>query len=154
MSIVEVANILQEENFMPFNKLKLVAMTTTDEEYLCLDEIAERCEVHKRTVERVIEKFRKKLKHWRRRGKTKEYLWSDVLKYAKIHAGIEKENVPSGAIQRAYTKQRINELEAEVERLKNELNVASDRTSSPSCNNQTSVTKLDERKLEERYARS
>ena len=109
---------------MPFNKLKLAAMTATDEEYLCLEGIAERLEVTKRTIERLTEKFAKKLKKSRRRcGRKIVYLWSDILKCAKIYARVENENVPSRTIQRAYTKQRIKELEAENERLKDEVDI-------------------------------
>jgi hypothetical protein len=74
-----------------------------------------------------------------------EYLWADVLKYAKIHIGVEIENVPSVAIKRACMKQRVKELETEVEWLKNESSVMSEHAVAPSCNNPTSVTKLDER---------
>jgi hypothetical protein len=106
---------------MPYNKLRLAAMMATDEEYIDTETIAERCEVHKRTIERLFEVFAKKLKKSRRRsGRKIVYLWSDVLHCAKIHKGIESEGTPSVAIKRAYTKQRIKELEAEVERLTQE----------------------------------
>lgn len=107
---------------MPFDKLKLAAMTVTDEEHVSIEEIAERLDVHLRTVERLIEKHRKKLKNWRRQGHKKLYLWSDVLKCAKIHKEIECDDTPSVAVKRAYTRQRIKELEAEVERLTDEKN--------------------------------
>ena len=108
---------------MPFEKLSLAAMTATSDEYVCTEGIAERFDVSKRTIERLIERFAKKLrKSRRRRGRTIEYLWSDVLQCAKTYTGIiEKENVPSVAIKKAYTKQRVKELEAEVERLKKEI---------------------------------
>lgn len=105
---------------MPYNELKLAELTTTCEEYIDKDEIAKRLGVVKRTVERLIEAYRKKLKHWRRRGKVLEYLWSDILKCAKIHKGIENENVPSVAIKRACMKQRIKDHVAEAVRLINE----------------------------------
>ena len=113
---------------MPFDKLSLAAMTATDEEFIDKVEIANRLAVTERTVERLIEKFRRKLrKHSRRQGRKIAYLWSDVLKYAKIYAGIERENVPSAAIMRAYSKQRIKELESEIERLKNNVSNVTDQ---------------------------
>jgi len=104
---------------MPFNKMKLAEMTATSEEYIDNNEIAERLEVTKRTVERLIEVYAKKLKKSKQRqGRKILYRWADILRCAKIHTGIEKENIPSVAIERAYTKQRVMELEAEVERLR------------------------------------
>jgi transposase len=118
MPTVEVAIILTRGVLMPFDKLRIAAMTAEDEEYIDIETIAERFGVTKRTVERLIENFKKKLKKSRwRRGRKIAYLWSDVLKCARIHTKIETEGTPSGAIKRAYTKQRIRELEAEVERL-------------------------------------
>ena len=106
---------------MPFDIESLSAMTAEGEEYLDIDSIVKRLGVSSRTIERVIEKFARKLKKSRRwRGRKFEYIWSDVLKYAKIHTGIESENVPSDAIERTYTKQRVKELEAEVKRLTRE----------------------------------
>jgi transposase-like protein len=105
---------------MPFNKLSLAEMTAECEEYVDIGTIAERLGVHNRTVERLIEEFRKKLKRWRRRGRTIEYLWADVLECAKVHMKIENDGTPSVAIKRTYTKQRIKELESEVERLTQE----------------------------------
>ena len=108
---------------MPFDIESLSAMTAEGEEYLDIDSIAKRLGVSSRTVERVIERFARKLKKSKRRQSRKIlYRWSDVLKCAKIHTEIESENVPSGAIKRAYTKQRVKELEAEVERLTQENN--------------------------------
>jgi len=106
---------------MPFNKLKLAEMTAESEEYLDIGSIAKRLEVVNRTIERLIEKFAKKLKKSRRRqGRKILYLWSDVLQCAKIHTRVEIESIPSVAIKKAYTKQRVRELQAEVERLKHE----------------------------------
>ena len=108
---------------MPFDIESLSAMTAESEEYLDIDSIAERLGVSSRTIERLIERFARKLKKSRRRQSRKIlYRWADVLKYAKIHTGIEKENAPSVAIERPYTKQRVKELEAEVERLTQENN--------------------------------
>ena len=106
---------------MPYNKLKLAEMTAESEEYLDIDSIAERLEVVNRTIERLIEVYAKKLKKSKRRSGHKIlYQWADILKCAKIHKGIEGEGVPARAIEKAYTKQRVKELEAEIERLKNE----------------------------------
>jgi len=106
---------------MPFNKVKLAAMTTTSEEYISKEEIAERFDVTKRTVERLVEVFAKKLKKSKQRqGRKILYLWADILQCAKTHIGIVKEDIPSVAIERAYTKQRVIELEAEVRRLREE----------------------------------
>jgi len=106
---------------MPFNKLKLAEMTATNEEYLDIGSIAERLGVVNRTIERLLEVFAKKLKKSKRRsGRKILYLWSDILKCAKIHTGVETESVPSVAIKKAYTLQRVKELEAEVERLTQE----------------------------------
>ena len=108
---------------MPFDPTKLAAMTAESEEYLDLDSLAERLGVVNRTIERLIEDYAKKLKRSRRRrGHKMFYLWSEVLHCAKLHVGIEKEHVPSGAVKQAYTKQRIRELEAEVEHLTQENN--------------------------------
>ena len=107
---------------MPYNKEKLATMTATCEEYVDIDEIAERLEVVNRTVERLIERYAKKLMKSRKRQSRKIlHLWADILKYAKIHTGIDREGIPSVAIKRAYTKQRIKELELENERLRKEL---------------------------------
>ena len=106
---------------MPYNKTRLAEMTATSEEYVDIDGIAERLDVVNRTVERLVERYAKKLKKSRKRhGRKILYLWSDILKYVKIHTGIEREGIPSVAIKRAYTKQRVKELEAEVERLRGE----------------------------------
>ena len=106
---------------MPYNKTKLAEMTATNEEYIDIDGIAERLDVVNRTVERLIERYAKKLKKSRKRsGRKILYLWSEILKYAKIYNKVEKEDIPSVAIKRAYTKQRVQELEAEVERLQEE----------------------------------
>jgi len=108
---------------MPFNKLSVAAMTAESVEYLDLDNLAERLEVSNRTIERLIKVFAKKLKkNRRRRGRTMEYLWSDILKCAKLYLGIETESTPSIAVKRGYTKQRVKELEAEVDRLTQENN--------------------------------
>ena len=108
---------------MPFNKLRIAAMTAESEEYLDTGTIAKRCEVSERTIERLIEVFAKKLKkNRRRRGRTIEYLWSDVLRCVKIRTGVETEGGPSVAVERAYSKQRVQELKAEVERLTRENN--------------------------------
>jgi hypothetical protein len=105
---------------MPYNKLELAAMTATSDELLDIEGIAKRLEVDNRTVERLIEKYAKKLKKSRwRRGRKIMYQWADILRCAKLHTGIEKEDAPSVAIMRAFTKQRVKELEAEVERLNN-----------------------------------
>jgi hypothetical protein len=110
------------EKVMPFDKLKLADMTATSDEYIDIEGIAERCDVCKRTAERLIEKYAKKLKKSRQRqGRKILYLWSDILYYAKVHMEIEKENAPSGAIQRAYRKQMIKDRDAEIERLKDEI---------------------------------
>ena len=107
---------------MPYDKLKLAEMTATNEEYIDKSEIAERLGVTKRTVERLIEEYARKLRKSRRRqGRKMIYLWADILRYAKIHTGIEKENIPSPSIKKAYTKQRIQELEAENKRLRESL---------------------------------
>jgi len=107
---------------MPFNKPHLAAMTVTSEEYIDKDEIAKRLNVVGRTVERLIERYKKRLtKNGRRSGRKNLYLWADILKYAKDYIGIEKENVPSGAIKKAYTKQRLKELEEENARLRQEV---------------------------------
>ena len=109
---------------MPFDEVKLAAMTAKSEEYVGKEEIAEQFGVTKRTVERLIEKFSKRLKKSRRRqGRRIEYRWADVLRCARIHTGIERESVPSVTIRTAYTKQRVKELEAEVERFKNEMDI-------------------------------
>jgi len=106
---------------MPFDKLSLAGMTAVNEEYLDIGSIAERFTVHNRTIKRLIEEFAKKLKrHRRRRGREFLYLWSDILKCAKIHLGIEQDEVPSVTIKKAFTKQRVKELEAVVERLSRE----------------------------------
>ena len=106
---------------MPFDKLKLSTMTAS-EEYVSIDEIAIRLGVTERTVERLTERFRKKLKASRRkRGRKIEYRWSDVLRCAKIYTGIEA--VLSGASRTAHAKQRVQELEAEIERLRQEIDV-------------------------------
>ena len=108
---------------MPYNKLSLAEMMAESEEYLDIGNIAERLGVVNRTIERLIEVFAKKLKKSRRRqGHKIVYQWADVLECAKVHMKIESEGTPSAAITRAYTKQRIKELEAEVERLKQEKN--------------------------------
>ena len=107
---------------MPYNKLKLAAMTATENEYIDKETIAERLGVTLRTVERLLEEYARELKKSRcRHGRKMKYLWADVLRHAKFHTGIEKENNPSVTIKRAYTKQRVQELEAEVARLKKEL---------------------------------
>jgi transposase-like protein len=109
---------------MPYNKSSLAAMTATSEEYIDIEDAVQRLKVSKRTVERLVEEYAKKLKKSRRsHGRKILYQWADVLQCAKIHTGIEKENVPSVAIRRAYTKQYAKELEAENERLKNEVDV-------------------------------
>ena len=106
---------------MPYDKMKLAEMTATGEEYIGYDDIAKRLGVVNRTVERLIEVYAKKLKESRRwQGRKILYLWTDILKYAKIHNKIEKEDIPSVAIKRAFTKQRGKELETEVKRLKEE----------------------------------
>ena len=105
---------------MPYNKLKIAAMTATSEEFIDKNEIAKRLELHKRTVERLIERYQKRLKNRQRRSRKIVYLWADILKCAKIYLGIKKENIPSVAIKKAFTKQRIKELELENERLRNE----------------------------------
>ena len=106
---------------MPFDPTKLAAMTAESEEYLDLDNLAERLGVSSRTVERLVEAFSKKLKRSRRRrGHRMFYLWSEVLHCAKLHTGVETENAPSVTIRKRYTKQRIKELEAELERLRQE----------------------------------
>jgi DNA-binding transcriptional ArsR family regulator len=90
-------------------------MKTEVEEFVDIDTIAERFGVHHRTIERLIEEYARKLKKSRRRqGRKILYRWADILKVAKHHTGVEKEHIPSRAIKRAYTKQRIKELEAEV----------------------------------------
>ena len=105
---------------MPYNKSSLAEMTVSDE-FLDKEELAERLAVDKRTVERLIKKYAKKLKKSkRRRGRKIEYLWSDILMCARLHTGIEKKIIPSVSIERAYTKQRVKELEAEIERLTQE----------------------------------
>ena len=107
---------------MPFDKLKLSAMTVENEEFVDKKEIAERLGVTIRTFERLTERFRKKLKNSRRRcGRKIVYRWADVLQCVKIHIGIEK--VPTVAVRTACTKQRVQELEMEVERLRNKIDI-------------------------------
>ena len=108
-------------------------MTVEDEEYLDTGSLAERLEVCSRTIERLIDDYAKKLKRSRRRqGHKIVYLWSEVLHCAKLHTGIETENAPSVAVKRAYTKQRIKELEAEVERLRQENEAQQQPNNNPS----------------------
>lgn len=104
---------------MPFDRASLAAMVVEDDEYVNKEQIAERLGVTPRTVERLIEANTKTLKKYRRRkGRKVIYLWSEVLRCAKIHVGIEKVNGPSLSMKRACTKQRILELEDEVKRLR------------------------------------
>ena len=73
--------------------------------------------------------FAKKLKKSKRRSGYKIlYLWSDILRCAKIHMKIEREGTSSVAITRPYTEQRVKELEAEIERLKKEPSGGSARS--------------------------
>jgi uncharacterized protein YceH (UPF0502 family) len=121
---------------MPYNELELSAMTATCEEYIDIGDVAMRLHVDKRTAERLIEEYAKKLKKSRKwQGRKFLYLWADVLHCAKIHVGIENEGVPSASNTKAYMKQRIEELEAEVERLKKETSGGSEQHAAPSCNN-------------------
>ena len=110
---------------MSYNKSRLAAMTAESEEFISKDEIARRFGVTKRTVERLIERYARKLKKSRRRqGRKILYLWAKVLWCAKLYTKIEKENIPSPSIKREFTKQRVRELEAENERLRIELEEA------------------------------
>jgi len=99
---------------MKLNKEKLAAMTATSEELVDKTEIAERFGVSKRTVERLIEANARILRKSRRRqGRKMMYPWSDVLKCARIHTGIEQESISSTAIKKAYTKQQVRMSKAE-----------------------------------------
>ena len=105
---------------MPYSKTFLV-LTTEGDEYIDKDEIGKRLGVTMRTVERLIKKYVKKLKKYRRKyGRKFLYLWAEILICAKLHKGVERENIPSTAIKRAYMKQRAQELESENKRLKEE----------------------------------
>jgi hypothetical protein len=71
-------------------------MSATNDELIDIESIAERFRVDKRTVERLIEKYAKKLtKNRRSQSRKILYRWADVLMCAKIHTGVEveKENV-------------------------------------------------------------
>jgi hypothetical protein len=105
---------------MPYEKVGLATMVATSDEYVNKEEIAQRLNVHNRTVERLFERYMKKLKKSRRRrGRKIEYLWSDVLECAKIHTGIEKDKTPSTSIRKLFKKQQyLQELEVENEKLK------------------------------------
>jgi len=135
-STVEIANNfnpMKGKVSMPYNKVKLAEMTATIEEYIDIDEIARRLEVTKRTVERLTERYAKKLKKSRKRkGRKIQYLWSDILKYAKVYTGLEKENISAIRNKRQDTKERLKEqigefkeenkrLKIEVNQLKNEI---------------------------------
>lgn len=103
---------------MPFDKTSLVTMTAEEGEFVNKEQIAERFGVTLRTIERLIEANAKTLgKRLQREGRKKKYLWSDVLQCARIHVGIGKKNGPSVSMKREYTKQRVLELEAEIEQL-------------------------------------
>lgn len=104
---------------MGFNREHILAMVPEKDNYLDTDQIAEHFGVHSRTIERLIENYRKKLKkHRKRRGRKILYPLDVVLKIVKLHIGIEKEHVPSAAIKKARTEQRIRELEAELQAIK------------------------------------
>ena len=106
---------------MPYNRVKLAEMTATNEEYVDIGEIARRLGVVNRTVERLIERYARRLKKSRKRqGRKILYIWADILKCAKIYNRIEREDVPSVAIKRAYTRQMVQKLEADVKRLQEE----------------------------------
>jgi len=104
---------------MPYNRVKLAEMTTTNDEYLDLDEIAKRLEVTKRTIERLVEEYAKKLKRSKRRnGRKFLYLWADMLMCAKIHTKLERDKTPSPSIKKQYMKlQQIEEMKRENARL-------------------------------------
>ena len=103
---------------MPFNKANILCLSNETAEYVNKEQIAAMFRVTLRTVERLIEEYNKKLKKnrcWK--GNRYEYYWPDVLLCVKLHMGIAQENIPSTTIKKAYTKQRIIELEKQLEEL-------------------------------------
>ena len=117
---------------MPFNKADILCMSTDTEEYLSVEEIAGRFGVSERTIDRVIEKYAKKLKkNQRREGRKKLYFWPDVLKCVKLHKGLAKEETPSVTIKKKHTKQRLAELEKENAQLREGLAVHQEPCLSP-----------------------
>ena len=136
---------------MPYSKVKLAEMTATGEEYIDIDGIAERFGVVPRTVERLIEVYAKKLKKSRKRqGRKILYKWADLLKYAKIYNKVENDDTPSVAIKRAYTKQRVKELEAENERLKKEVDMQ--RQEQVTCKCEQNILEIDCREINQERA--
>lgn len=95
-------------------------MTAEEGEFVDKEQIAERLGVTPRTIERLIQANAKTLnKRLQRDGAKKKYLLSEILRCARIHVGIEKENGPSASMKREYTKQWILNLGAEIEQLRN-----------------------------------
>jgi len=104
---------------MPFNKADILCMSNELAEYVNKEQIVTQFGVKMRTVERLIEEYNKKIKKNRRwRGNRYEYYWPNVLWCVKLHTGIAQENIPSTTIKKKYTKQRIIELEEQLEELK------------------------------------
>ena len=103
------------------NKNSYLVLTTVEgDEYVDKDVIARRLGISTRSVERLIEKNGKKLKKSKRRcGRKILYLWTDILMCFEQER-VKKEHRPSKAIQRAYTKQCVQELKAENDRLRKE----------------------------------
>ena len=100
---------------MPFDKVRLADMMAANDEYIDIDEIARRLGVVKRTVERLLEVYARKLKKSRRRqGRKFLYHWADILWYAKVHSGVEKENIPAIRNKRQNTNEQLKEKIKEI----------------------------------------
>lgn len=106
---------------MPYDRNALATMTANDpEEFVNIKQIAERLDIDERSVQRLAERFKVKLKkHGCSRlenGKRKTaYRWAAILECAKIHVGLLEEGKPSRTVKRMNAKRRADETAMKTE---------------------------------------